>query len=113
MQSFGRGVALPYFALSDLKRLRVIRLMAVFDRKTCLTELANVLCVAPSQLSKHLQLLVWAGILDQERDGRTIWLSLSRRYEHFDPLYASVIALPDDDGVFSADVKRLKTFQRS
>jgi DNA-binding transcriptional ArsR family regulator len=95
-----------FFGLSDETRLRVVRVMATMDASTRLTELASVLDVEQSKLSKHIQTLVWAGLLTQSRVGRTIALSLAKVEPHLQTLYAAVMALEDATGTFSKDLAR-------
>jgi DNA-binding transcriptional ArsR family regulator len=55
-------------ALGDLTRLRA--LMAVRDGELCLCQLVHLLKLAPSTVSKHMTLLVQAGLLECRKEGR-------------------------------------------
>ncbi len=99
-------LALIYFSLSDETRLRVVRVMAMAGCSTYLSELASTLDLPMSKLSKHVNLLAWAGIILQERSGSWVLLSLARGAPHLEHLYASVTTLPDQEAVFSVDLAR-------
>ncbi len=99
-------LALIYFSLSDETRLRVVRVMATAGSSTYLSELAAALEVPISKLSKHVNLLAWAGIIQQERSGSWVLLSLTRNTPHLEHLYSSVMTLPDQGEVFSTDLAR-------
>ncbi len=55
-------------ALSDPARLRV--LLALRDRELCLCHFVALLELAPSTVSKHLDLLYQAGLVQRRREGR-------------------------------------------
>ncbi len=95
-----------FFALSDETRLRIIRLMAITEARTCLSEFTEVFEMPASKLSKHIQLLAGAGMVMQEKVGRWVWLTLNRAEPHLEYLYSAVVALEDIDGVFSGDLSR-------
>lgn len=105
---------LVYFSLSDETRLRVVRLMATIQSSTFLSELALALEIPMSKLSKHVNLLAWAGIIKQERSGSWILLTLNRDVDYLEHLYSSIVALPDQEEIFSTDLSsftRIKTKQ--
>jgi len=55
-------------ALSD--RTRVRALMALRDGELCLCQLVCLLALAPSTLSKHMNILAEAGLVEREKKGR-------------------------------------------
>ena len=55
-------------ALSDGARVRA--LMAVKGGELCLCQLVHLLRLAPSTVSKHLSVLVQAGLLECRKEGR-------------------------------------------
>lgn len=55
-------------ALADQNRLRI--LMALRGSTLCLCRLTEILRIAPSTVSKHLQLLSNAGLVSSRQDGR-------------------------------------------
>ena len=62
-------------ALSDESRLRV--LMALSGGELCLCQLIELLGLAPSTVSKHMQLLQQAGLVDYRKQGRWRFYRLS------------------------------------
>jgi len=59
-----------------------------------------------SHLSKHVQVLVWAGLLRAERSGRRVWLTPVSGAPEIEHIYASVLAMPDVSGELEADLLR-------
>ncbi len=55
-------------ALSDETRLRA--LMAVKDGELCLCQIIRVLGLSPATVSKHMDILERAGLVERRRDGR-------------------------------------------
>lgn len=55
-------------ALSDESRLRV--LLGLRESELCLCQIVEVLGLAPSTVSRHLNLLRQAGLVDMRKDGR-------------------------------------------
>ena len=108
------AVATPriFAALADQTRLRIVRLMAQTDEEVCLCELVDSLQEPQYKLSRHVRDLREAGILNAEREGRWIYHRLVRREAHLRKLYATVLSLPDSDGVFQGDVKRFNERMR-
>jgi DNA-binding transcriptional ArsR family regulator len=86
--------------------MRVMRLLVAADRRSCLSQLTATLGLPASKLSKHLQVLIWAGLLVPERAGRWVWLSLSHDDPQLEYVQASLLAMPDSDGEFEADLAR-------
>ncbi len=71
-----RGFLLIARALSDEARVRA--LMAVKDGELCLCQLIHLLQLAPSTVSKHMSLLVQAGLVECRKEGRWRFYSLPR-----------------------------------
>ncbi len=105
-------LVLLYFSLSDETRLRVVRLMATIQSNTFLSELAHAMDIPMSKLSKHVNLLAWAGIIKQERSGSWVLLSLNRDVDYLEHLYASITALPDQEEIFSTDLTSFGRIKR-
>ncbi len=75
-------MSLPRFlavnkALSD--RTRVRALMALRDGELCLCQLVCLLALAPSTLSKHMNVLAGAGLVEREKRGRWQYFKLAGR----------------------------------
>ncbi len=62
-------------ALSDLTRVRA--LVALRDGELCLCHLIGLLKLAPSTVSKHLDLLVRAGLVERRKEGRWAYFRLN------------------------------------
>ena len=68
-----------YFrALSDRKRLLIVRYLARHDEST-VTELGKELRLSQPLISWHLRLLRKAGIVKTRKKGRLVWCSLDRK----------------------------------
>jgi len=106
MQQSADGRIRAYFALADLTRMRVMRVMAATDHRGCLTQLSEALGLPASKVSKHVQVLVWAGLLNAERSGRRVWLTPRRGDPQIDYIQASLLAAPDSGGQFESDLQR-------
>ncbi len=62
-------------ALSDSSRVRV--LLALRQGELCLCQLVELLGFAPSTVSRHLELLQRAGLVEQRKDGRWRYFRLA------------------------------------
>ena len=62
-------------ALADRTRLRI--LMALTGGELCVCQIVELSALAPSTVSKHLQLLTHAGLLAARKDGRWIYYRLA------------------------------------
>jgi ArsR family transcriptional regulator len=82
-------------ALSDPLRIRIMRLIADTMNEACLCEIA-------------LSLEEPAGLLEAEKDGRWIYHQLVGGKSPLEGLYKYLQTLPDDEAMFSADLKRFK-----
>ena len=58
-------------------RHRLLLLCQMIDRKRSVGDLADFLDLRPSTVSQHLALLRKDGLVSAERDGQTIWYSIS------------------------------------
>ena len=64
-------------ALSDRARLRV--LMALLPGELCVCQIVELLGLAPSTVSKHLQLLQHSGLIASRKDSRWVYYRLAGR----------------------------------
>jgi len=92
-------------ALSDTTRLRIIRLLATTEQETCLCELVDALLEPQYNLSRHLKVLRQSGFLTSQKEGRWVYHRLTTEPEYLQQLYSMVRALPDTEGVYSADLE--------
>lgn len=98
-------MSLPSFlsvtkALSDRTRLRA--LMALRDGELCLCQLVCLLLLAPSTLSKHMNILTEAGLVERQKRGR--WQYFSLAHENASPevqraISGAIAALEDDQEI--------------
>lgn len=100
--------AIVFQALADPIRIRVLRLLAATAEEACLCELVDSLLEAQYRLSRHLKQLRQVGLLSAEKDGRFVYHRVVMRHEHLKLLHATLLALPDGDGVFAQDQRRFK-----
>ena len=62
-------------AMSDETRVRA--LMALKDGELCLCQLIDLFKLAPSTVSKHMALLLQAGLIEKRKEGRLHFYRLS------------------------------------
>jgi DNA-binding transcriptional ArsR family regulator len=96
-------------ALENESRLRII--MSLQAGELCLCQLIELLGLAPSTVSKHVELLRVAGLVDRRKEGRWHYYRLAGRGAS--PAVREAIrwvarALADDEQVL-ADAARLAT----
>lgn len=64
-------------ALDNESRLRI--LLSLRDGELCLCQVIEFLQLAPSTVSKHVELLRQAGLIEMRKDGRWHYYRLARR----------------------------------
>ena len=64
-------------ALNDRTRLRAM--LALRGGELCLCQLVDLLGLAPSTVSRHLNILCEAGLVDRRREGRWAYFRLAGR----------------------------------
>lgn len=64
-------------ALNDQTRLRT--LLALRQGELCLCQLVELFSLAPSTISRHLNVLYEAGLVDRRREGRWAYFKLAGR----------------------------------
>ncbi|MCB2149380.1 MAG: metalloregulator ArsR/SmtB family transcription factor [Deltaproteobacteria bacterium] len=62
-------------ALADESRIRILG--ALKGRELCVCQLIELLCLAPSTVSKHLSILKNARLIDSRKDGRWMYYRLA------------------------------------
>lgn len=93
-------------ALSDVTRLRIVRLFATTREEACLCELVDSLLEPQYKLSRHLKILRQAGLLTAEKDGRWVYHRLVKQPKHLGALFKLIASLPDIDGIHADDLTR-------
>lgn len=97
-----------FYALSDLTRLRIVRLLAGTNKEACLCELVDSLLESQYKLSRHLKILRLAGLLIAEKEGRWVYHRMVSKYRHIENLYQFIKIIPDDTGVYATDLAHFK-----
>jgi len=108
---FDAGNAITIFkALSDPIRLRTLRLMTVNRTKMCVCELVDALEERQYNVSRHLRILLTAGLLGSRKEGRWVYYGLADEAdENAARLNAFIAALGDVDQLFAEDQARFRT----
>lgn len=96
-------------ALSDAMRVRA--LLALRDGELCLCQIIELLDLAPATVSKHMDLLVQAGLAERRKQGRWCYFRLANGPSVRHVLRWTQVALADDPGIV-ADAKQLKGLRR-
>ena len=104
-------------SLSDLTRLRILRVLAQSQSEACLCDLSESLQEPEYKLSRHLKVLRQAGLLSAEKEGRWIYHKTIVKSRQLKSLYSFICKLPDTHGQFKSDMKlfekRKKTLKGS
>jgi ArsR family transcriptional regulator, arsenate/arsenite/antimonite-responsive transcriptional repressor len=96
-------------ALADETRLRIIRLLLTNRTAMCVCELVDALEERQYNVSRHLQLLEAAGLLEAEKEGRWVYYRLRKAPEPFmQALSQVVMALPAGNDIVAADQSRFQ-----
>lgn len=95
-------------ALSDKNRLRV--LFALEQGELCACDIIELLHLVPSTVSKHMGILIKAGLVEGRKDGRWMYYSLSmnNNSEKSKILFELMRADIERDATIREDRKRLK-----
>lgn len=92
-------------AAGEPTRLRVLALCAYGELSV--TELTQILGQSQPRVSRHLKLLVEAGLLDRFREGAQVFYRIADRTEAAHLARTLVDLLPPDDGELNRDLQRL------
>ncbi len=76
-------------ALSDSNRLRILKMLQ--EKKLCVCEIREVLKLANSTVSQHLNILKSSGFILEEKDGK--WVNYFINPKPGDPIVISVLAM--------------------
>lgn len=96
-------------SLSDLTRLRIVRLLIVNETEMCVCELVDALNEKQYNVSKQVKILESAGILESNKEGRWIYYGLKQNKEGLlDSIYTGVAMIEDNANVFTNDQKRVE-----
>ncbi|MFQ5904496.1 MAG: ArsR/SmtB family transcription factor [Candidatus Binatia bacterium] len=95
-------------ALSDLTRLRIMKLLVTNRTQICVCEFVDTLQERQYNVSRQLKVLETAGLIEGERDGHWIYYGLAGGEEVFQVLHRLVATLPDPEEVFAQDQERFE-----
>lgn len=98
--------------LSDESRVRA--LMALKDGELCLCQLIDLLELSPSTVSKHMSLLLQAGLLEKRKEGRWHFYRLARNGDPTEVKGALnwVIQSLAEEAMVREDSKKLATVRK-
>jgi ArsR family transcriptional regulator len=94
-------------ALADPTRLRIVTLLRAMELS--IGEIAQVLGQSQPRVSRHVRILIEAGLAERRKEGSWVFLSLGER-DRVDPLFAILerwAALDGEDRWSAADAARL------
>lgn len=96
-------------ALGDETRIRAV--LALREHELCVCQIVELLDLAPSTVSKHLQILKEAGLVESRKKGRWVYYRLSDSDARGVPIAALDLILTTAKNTRSAreDNKRLKS----
>jgi ArsR family transcriptional regulator len=95
-------------ALSDETRLRIMRLLAITNRQVCVCEFVDALELPQYQVSKHLNVLKNADLVDGERRGTWVYYSPLKESSSFNIQLFQLLKEQLSDSIFLLDAERLK-----
>ncbi len=73
-------------AMSDKNRLRIFNALLSYD-ELCACQITELLQVAGATASRHLSLMVNAGILKNRKNGRWIYFRINNEERSLDPMF--------------------------
>ena len=103
-----RPVVKTFKALSDMNRLRILKMLEV--RPLCVCEITEVLQLATSTVSKHLSILRDAELIIDEKEGKWVNYSLNENtnQKYSNQLLPSISEWLKTDDVIKDDMEKVK-----
>lgn len=95
-------------SLTDVTRLRILRLFLGAREDLCLCDISTALGEPTYKVSRHLKALREAGLLDAEREGRWLYHRISADEATERSLFRFVESVLDSEGQLEQDQLRLK-----
>lgn len=100
-------------ALSDPNRVRILKILQ--RKELCVCEITELLKLAASTVSQHLNLLKSAGLILETKSGR--WVNYSINVQTQDPVAASILSLLhlwfNDDETIQKDLENICKVDRA
>ena len=108
-----KDVVKAFKAIADESRLRILGMLK--GKSLCVCEIASVLGLAQSTVSRHLKVLEESGLVHREKDG--LWVAYSLPSAPSDSLSAKVLDLVQEmlteDALISRDRQKAKLVDRN
>jgi len=95
-------------ALADKTRLRIMRLLSTTDRQVCVCEIMDALELPQYQISKHLNILKNARLVEGERKGTWVYYSPLKKDSAFNRQLFKLLKEQLSDTEFLEDEEKLK-----
>lgn len=95
-------------ALSDLTRLRALRMILISEKPVCVCELADALGLPQYQVSKHLAILRQAGLVTDFRVGTWVYYSIPLEVSQFTVSLCELVREHLSGPTFDSDAARLR-----
>ncbi len=82
-------------ALSDETRIRILRLLMLSRESICVCEIVDSLEEPQSNISRHLKILKNAGLIEESKQGRWRYYSLTEKGDQFmTHLFQTIASIP-------------------
>ena len=94
-------------AMSDLTRLRIFWVLHRANTELCVGEIINSIEENQYNVSRHLKILKYAGLVKERKQGRFVYYSLSKTGEKMHKILIDLVSTVSDE-ILSQDTKRLK-----
>jgi len=92
-------------ALSEPNRLRLVWLMSYIDQRICVSEGMDALGESHYNVSRHLKILLKAGIVSASREGKWVFYTLKTDdSEFYNQLLKTIQLIPSEE--FKEEIKR-------
>lgn len=104
MNAFTSG----FKALSDLTRMRALRMILISEKPVCVCELADALGLPQYQVSKHLAILRQAGLVTDSRVGTWVYYSVPLEVSQFTIGLCKLVREHLSGPIFDNDAERLR-----
>jgi ubiquinone/menaquinone biosynthesis C-methylase UbiE/DNA-binding transcriptional ArsR family regulator len=92
-------------AVAEATRLRIVALLQ--HGELTVTDLTEILGQSQPRVSRHLRLLVDAGLVDKHREGTWVFFRLVEAGSRRELVHAAIATVHADDPVLAADLARL------
>jgi ArsR family transcriptional regulator len=93
-------------ALSDRTRLRIMWVLERANTELCVTEIIDAIQENQYNVSRHLKILKYSGLVQERKQGRFVFYSLSKAGDKTHKIIIDLISSIDKE-TLSHDAKRL------